>query len=52
MSLETLAALFYFDEMQNVNVNKRMQANAQNNEVQDLHHVLHFVKVKQHTHLN
>ena len=49
-----MEALLYFDETQNVNVNllisvRRLTSTAQNNQVQDLHYVLDFVKVKQQT---
>ena len=51
-----LEALLYIDETQIVNVNVnlvisalRLMNTAQNNSVQDIHYVLRFVKVKQHT---
>ena len=50
-----MEALLYFDETQNVNVNllisaHRLTSTTQNDKVQDLHHVVCFVKVKQQTH--
>ena len=55
--MEALEVLLYFDETQNVNVNllisvRRLTSTAQNNQVQDLHYVLRFVKVKQQTQYN
>ena len=52
---DALEALLYFDKTQNVNVNvklisaHRLTSTAQNNYVQDLHYILHFVKVEQQT---
>ena len=49
--------LLYFEETQNATANvnflistRRLTSITKNNKVQDLHYILHFVKVKQHTH--
>ena len=58
-NVQFLGALLYFEETQNATANvnflistRRLTSITKNNKVQDLHYILHFVKVKQHTHLS
>lgn len=51
-----MGALLYFEETQNATANvnflistRRLTSITKNNKVQDLHYILHFVKVKQQT---